>query len=200
MRALMLAEFGRMEVVDRPEPSPGPGEVLLSIVATGICGSDLHGFTGANGRRVPGQIMGHETVGRVAALGDGVVGLERGSLVTVNPVVVPEQDVAEWTGREQHHPGKYVIGGRPDVVAAFAQLMVAPARNVVPLPRSMPAEHGALVEPVAVAVHATRRVEAQTARSALVVGGGPIGQSLVLALARAGVPRILVSEIAPARR
>jgi len=200
MQALVLKEFNTMAVEERRDPEAGPGEVLVAVEATGICGSDLHGFTGKNGRRVPGQIMGHETVGRVAALGDGVVGLEVGSLATVNPVVVPEQDAAEWAGREHQHPGKYVIGVRPDVVAAFAQLIVVPARNVVPLPRSMPPEHGALVEPVAVAVHATRRVDAAAATSALVVGGGPIGQSLVLALARVGVSRVLVSEIDPARR
>jgi threonine dehydrogenase-like Zn-dependent dehydrogenase len=200
MHALVLEDFGTMAVQERPDPVAGPGEVLLAVLATGICGSDLHGYTGKNGRRVPGQIMGHETVARVAALGDGVDGPPVGTLVTVNPVVVPAEDAAAWAGREHHHPGKYVIGVRPDVVAAFAQRIAVPARNVVALPDGMPAEHGALVEPVAVAVHAINRVAAQDARTALVVGGGPIGQSLALALARAGVPRVVVSEVDPARR
>lgn len=200
MYALVLEDYHHMAVQDRPDPVAGPGEVLLAVIATGICGSDLHGFTGANGRRVPGQIMGHETVARVAGLGEGVEGFGVGDRVTVNPVVVPAEDAAAWAGREHHHPGKYVIGVKPDVVSAFAQLMVAPARNVVALPTSMPAEHGTLIEPVAVAVHAIRRVDAGRASSAVVLGGGPIGQSLVVALAHAGVSRILVTEVDPARR
>jgi L-iditol 2-dehydrogenase len=200
MQALVLEAFNTMTVQERPDPVAGPGEVLLAVLATGICGSDLHGFTGRNGRRVPGQIMGHETVARVASLGDDVHGLAVGALATVNPVVIPEQDAAGWAGREQHHPDKYVIGVKPDIISAFAQLMVVPARNVVALPEDMKLEHGALVEPMAVAVHAARRVDASAATSALVVGGGPIGQSLVVALARAGVTRILVSEVDAARR
>jgi threonine dehydrogenase-like Zn-dependent dehydrogenase len=75
-----------------------------------------------------------------------------------------------------------------------------PSRNVIALPEGMPAYHGALVEPVAVAVHAVGRVAGEHAASALVVGGGPIGQSLVLVLRQAGVADVLVSEMDPARR
>src|SRR5215470_7851618 len=67
MRALVFHGPWEMTVEDRPEPQPADGDTLLEIVATGICGSDLHGYTGENGRRFPGQIMGHETVGRVLA-------------------------------------------------------------------------------------------------------------------------------------
>jgi threonine dehydrogenase-like Zn-dependent dehydrogenase len=200
VRALVLAEFGRLEVEERPDPVPGPGEVLIEIVATGICGSDLHGFTGENGRRVPGQVMGHESVGRVADLGAGVSGLEVGRPVTFNPVVIPDEDVEAFAGREQHCPRKYVIGVAPHVVSSFAQLIVVPARNVVPLPESMPIEYGALIEPLAVAVHAVRRVHAGSAGSVLVVGGGPIGQSVVLALTLEGAADVTVSEVDPARR
>ncbi len=200
MQALVLEDFHAMVVQERPDPAAGPGEVLLEVLTTGICGSDLHGYTGRNGRRVPGQIMGHETVCRVAALGAGVDGPDVGTSVTVNPLVIPEADADAWAGREHHHPGKYVIGVKPDVVSAFAQLIVVPARNVVQLPSAMPVEHGALVEPVAVAVHAVRRVDGAGARSALVIGGGPIGQSVVLALRQAGVAQVLVTEVDPARR
>jgi threonine dehydrogenase-like Zn-dependent dehydrogenase len=200
MRALVLAEFGRMVVEERPDPTAAPGEVLIRIVATGICGSDIHGFTGANGRRVPGQVMGHESVGRVAALGQGVDGLEIDSPVTFNPVVIPDVDVERYAGCEQRCPNKYVIGVKQDVVSSFAEYVAVPARNVVALREDMPIEHGALIEPLAVAVHAVRRVAAGRGRSALVVGGGPIGQSVVLALAMEGVEDVVVSEVEPARR
>lgn len=202
MKALVLQEFGTMSVAELPDPVAQPGEVLIRVMATGICGSDIHGFTGENGRRRPGQVMGHESVGRIEALGEGSAreGLQTGRLVTFNPVVVPESDLAAYAGREQHSPGKYVIGVRPDLVSAFAQLITVPVRNVVPLPDDLPVSYGALIEPLAVAVHAVRRVHAERGQGVLVVGGGPIGQSVVLALLMAGVTDIVVSEVQPGRR
>lgn len=202
MKALVLKDFGTMSVEERPDPIAGPGQVLIRIVATGICGSDIHGFTGENGRRVPGQIMGHESVGHIAALGAGLdsSALEVGQIVTFNPVVVSEEDAVTYAGREQHSPNKYVIGVRHDVVASFAQLITVPARNVVVLPDGIPIAYGALIEPLAVAVHAIRRVHALSGQSVLVIGGGPIGQSVVLALLMEGVTDIIVSEVDPGRR
>ncbi|HEX8348196.1 MAG TPA: alcohol dehydrogenase catalytic domain-containing protein, partial [Actinoplanes sp.] len=72
MRALVFHGPADLGVEELPDPVPGPDEVLLRITATGICGSDLHGYTGENGRRHAGQVMGHETVGRVAAVGSAV--------------------------------------------------------------------------------------------------------------------------------
>jgi L-iditol 2-dehydrogenase len=200
VRALVLKQFGTLAVEDRPTPEPGPDDVLLRIVATGICGSDIHGFTGENGRRQPGQVMGHETVGRIAAHGLDVDGFTVGQVATYNPVVIPQEHEAKYAGREQHDPDKLVIGVRPDVSAAFADYVVVPARNVVVLPESMPIGYGALIEPLAVAVHAVRRAGVTSSDRVLVLGGGPIGQSVVLALRMAGVTSIVVSEVAAARR
>lgn len=200
MKALRLAEIGRLEVVDLPDPEPGPGEVRLRIVATGICGSDIHGYTGANGRRHPGQVMGHESVAVIDEVGPGVDRLRVGQPATFNPVVVPEAELAEFAGREQLAPGKRVIGVAREVVASFAQLICVPARNVVPLPETMPIELGALVEPLAVAVHAVRRAGVGADHRVLVLGGGPIGQACVLALQMAGVRRIVVTEPTGSRR
>lgn len=202
MRALVLHDFGHLRVEERPRPEPGPGEVLIRVAATGICGSDIHGYTGENGRRVPGQVMGHESAGTVAALGDDVAdgGLVIGQPVTFNPVVVPDDDLAIFAGREQHSPRKTVIGVAPQVPAAFADYVLVPARNVVPLPESLPIELGALVEPLAVAVHAVRRVLRPSVSRALILGGGPIGQSTVLALQMHGVETVYISEPDAPRR
>ncbi len=201
MRALVLHQIGELRVENREIPTPGDGEVLIRVTATGICGSDIHGYTGENGRRFPGQIMGHESVGRVASFGAGAdTGLTIGQVVTFNPVVVPLTDAIEYAGREQHSPNKTVIGVAPEVSAAFAEYVVAPARNVVALPDSMPIEYGALIEPLAVAVHAVRRVHKASDKRALVIGGGPIGQSVVLALRMEGVETVYVSEVDPTRR
>ncbi|MEQ6897796.1 zinc-binding dehydrogenase [Microbacterium sp. KR10-403] len=202
MRALVLEDFGRLVVAERDDPTPAPDEVTIRIIATGICGSDIHGYTGENGRRVPGQIMGHETVGVVEALGASVAraDLRPGVTVTVNPVILPPEDLDEYAGREQHDPGKRVLGVAPELVSAFAEKIVAPARNVHVLPPTMPALYGALIEPLAVAVNAVRRSGAAPGDAVFVAGGGPIGQSVVLALQMAGITEVIVSEVAPERR
>ncbi|GEK79238.1 zinc-dependent alcohol dehydrogenase [Agrococcus baldri] len=200
MKALRLEALGQLAVVDLPDPEPAPGEVRLAIIATGICGSDIHGFTGENGRRHPGQVMGHESVARIDALGEGVTGLTVGDIATFNPVVVPADEADAFAGREQMAPGKHVIGVAREVVSSFAQQIVVPARNVVALPASMPVELGALIEPLAVSVHAVRRSGAAVGDRVVVAGGGPIGQSVVLALQMAGIERIAVTELSASRR
>ena len=200
MRELVLTQIGRLDVREAPIPVPAPDEVLIRVAATGICGSDVHGYSGENGRRHPGQVMGHESSGTIAALGSEVDGLAVGTPVTFNPVVVPAEDAADYAGREQHHPGKYVIGVAAEVPASFADYVLVPARNVVALPASLPLELGALIEPLAVAVHAVRRLPKESLGRVLVIGGGPIGQSVIIALRDAGAQTIFVSEMDAARR
>lgn len=202
MRALVLTDFHRLDVVETERPEPGPGEVLLRVAATGICGSDFHGFSGENGRRVPGQIMGHESSGTIAALGEGVdpTSLPIGAPATFNPVVVPPAQLEEFRGREHHAPGKQVIGVAQHLQASFADYVVVPARNVLLLDPALPVHLGALIEPLAVSVHAVRRGRAEPGDRVLVIGGGPIGQSVVIALQMQGVRDIVASEMNPQRR
>lgn len=200
MRALMLQAYGDMVVTELPDPTPGPDDVIVRTAFTGICGSDIHGYTGANGRRVPGQVMGHETSGTVESVGADVSPGLVGAHVTYNPVVVPPDQVKDFGENGTRAPGSYVIGVAPQHVAAFAQRVVVPARNLVPVPEDVPLRLGALVEPLAVALQATRRTMIASDRIALIIGGGPIGQSLVLALRDAGVEHVIVSEISESRR
>ncbi len=187
-------------VEDRPDPEPGPDEVVLDVIATGICGSDFHGYSGENGRRHPGQVMGHETVGRIARVGHAVTGLRPGQLATVNPVVSCGDCAACAAGHEQWCPTRVVIGVAPQISAAFADQLAAPARNVVLLPEDLPAELGALVEPLAVGYHAVRRGDPVPSDRVLVIGGGPIGQACLLAARRCGIEAIAVSDVSPGRR
>lgn len=204
MRALVLSDFWKLIVDEVPEPEPGAGDVLIEVLATGICGSDIHGYTGENGRRVRGQVMGHETVGRVLALGSeagaDLADLAVGDAVTVNPVLWCGRCRQCAAGREQACPDKSVIGVTPELQSAFAERMAVPARSIVKLPAGMPVEHGALVEPLAVGYHALVRGGCGAGESVLVIGGGPIGQACVLAAQRLGAERVAVSEPAPQRR
>ncbi|WP_031468250.1 zinc-dependent alcohol dehydrogenase [Sciscionella sediminilitoris] len=200
MKALVLRDFWDFQVDERERKTPGPGEVTVRVFATGICGSDLHGYTGQNGRRVAGQVMGHETVGHIAELGAGVEGLAVGDVVTVNPVLACGNCPACAAGQEQACPDKTVIGVSAGYSSAFAEYFLAPARNLVRLPETMPIEYGALVEPLAVAYHAANRGGCGGADAVLVLGGGPIGQSAILAARMLGATAIAVSEPDPARR
>lgn len=200
MKALVLHGDYDIRVEDRPAPSPGPSEVVVEVIATGICGSDFHGYSGENGRRHPGQIMGHETVGRIRELGSAVSWLTVGQLVTVNPMMVcGDCDVCR-AGRGQWCSRRVVLGVTPEPPAAFADLVQVPAANIVVLPESMPAELGALVEPMAVGYHAVRRGDITTDDRVLVIGGGPIGQACLLAARREGVTAVAVSDISASRR
>jgi threonine dehydrogenase-like Zn-dependent dehydrogenase len=202
MRALVLEDFGTMAVQERPRPEPQRGEVLMRILATGICGSDTHGYMGETGRRSPGQVMGHETVGRVEGFGSGSHGteLEIGGLATFNPLVGCGMCSACKREEPQLCPGKYVIGADPSRNGAFSEFVAVPTRNVIPLPEDMPISHAVLIEPLAVALHALRRAGLKRGETVLVVGGGPIGQSTVLAARYLGAAGIVASEPDAGRR
>jgi threonine dehydrogenase-like Zn-dependent dehydrogenase len=200
VKALVMRGAYDIAVEERPEPQPKPGEVVVEVIATGICGSDFHGYSGENGRRHPGQVMGHETVGRIDELGPGVSDLARGQLVTINPVMACGTCAACRDGQQQWCSRRVVLGVAPEIPAAFADRVAAPAQNVVVLPESMPAELGALVEPLAVGYHAVRRGGATAEDRVLVIGGGPIGQACLLGARRLGVTNLAVSDVSASRR
>ena len=185
---------------DRPEPQAGPDDVIIKVIATGICGSDFHGYSGENGRRHPGQVMGHETVGRIDELGTRVTELTVGQLVTVNPVLACGTCVACRDGQQQWCSRRVVLGVAPEISAAFADRFAVRASNIVTLPEEMPEELGALVEPLAVGYHAVRRGGASADDRVLVIGGGPIGQACLLGARRVGVSNLAVSDVSPSRR
>ncbi len=202
MRALVLRGDYDIAVEERPDPRPGSSEVVVEVIATGICGSDFHGYSGENGRRHPGQVMGHETVGRIAVIGSNVSDeqLRLGRIATVNPVIGCGECAQCAAGSEQLCARRRVIGVNKEIESAFAELMLAPAANVVVLPDSIPEEFGALVEPLAVGYHAAVSGQVGPDDVVLVIGGGPIGQAATLAARRCGAERVVVSEPNQARR
>ncbi len=203
MRALILDDYRRLSVHEVAEPEPSPTEVLVEIAAVGICGTDVHGFIGANGRRIPGQLMGHEASGRVVAVGsavDDVLALSPGDPVVLNPLVGCGRCFACRRGQPQRCPDRLSIGSTATLPGAFAERMVIPVRNAVPLPRTLPLASGALIEPLAVAVHALTRVPIAPGDLVLIIGGGPIGQSAILAASAYSPERIVVSELTVDRR
>ena len=159
MKALVYLGPGRMELQDAPEPSPGPGEVVIASRASSICGSDLHGFREASPRRIPPLIMGHETVGTIDAVGDGVPASRVGERVVLKPIV--SCGVCRWCreGAINHCPTGRLVGR--DLTGGFAERFAVPAGAAVPFDADVSDEVGTLVEPLANAVHVASRAVTQ---------------------------------------
>ena len=197
MRALVYDGPHRFHVESRPRPDPGAGEVRIRMAYVGICGSDLHGYTGESGRRLPGMVMGHEASGWVEAVGSGVTDLEIGTPVTFNPSLPCDGSCGH--GPENHCAALRVIGVTPEIQGAFADAMVVPAGRIVPL-GELSLLWGAGVEPMAVALQAARRAGVRPGQSVLIVGGGMIGQSIAQTCRLEGATRVAVSDPIGERR
>src|SRR5579871_893759 len=87
MRSLLLEEYGKLAIAELPQPEPGEHEVLVRVAACGICGSDVHGYDGSSGRRIPPLVMGHEAAGVVVGLGARVSSFRVGDRVTFDSTV-----------------------------------------------------------------------------------------------------------------
>jgi threonine dehydrogenase-like Zn-dependent dehydrogenase len=175
LKALLYNGPHQLEVVDLPEPNPAPGEVKLRVEACGICGSDVHGYTGESGRRTAGQVMGHEFAGEIVALGEGVKGWAIGERVAAYNIIGCGSCRFCGSGNEQCCPNRKVIGVNTGKVGAFAEYVCAPARNLAKLSPSVSFPIALLNEPLAVSYHALNHLP-KDAKSLAIVGGGTIGQ------------------------
>lgn len=200
MRALLFDGPGRLHVDEVDERTLGPTEVRVRTHAAGICGSDVHGFTGANRRRVPGMVMGHEAAGVVAEVGEQVDGPPPGMRVAVNPAVTCGRCEFCLAGQDHRCPERRLYGCALDLPGAFADSFVVDARNAVPFDGPAPLEWGALVEPFAVGDHGAGLLEGELGHGVLVVGGGPIGLGAALSARRRGIGRVVMSEPVVHRR
>jgi threonine dehydrogenase-like Zn-dependent dehydrogenase len=196
-RVLVYDGPHRMHIEERVLVEPGPGRVRLRISHVGICGSDLHGYTGESGRRVPGMVMGHEASGWVEALGPEVEGLAVADAVTFNPALPCDGRCGHLV--ENQCAELRVVGVTPDIQGAFADAVDVDAVRVVPL-GSLDLATGAMVEPMAVAVQAVRRCGVRPGEDIAVIGGGMIGQCIAHAARHAGAGSVLVSEAMEERR
>jgi (R,R)-butanediol dehydrogenase/meso-butanediol dehydrogenase/diacetyl reductase len=180
-----------------PEP-PKPGQVQIQVAYAGICGTDLHIFHGdMDGRVSPPAIVGHEMSGVVVALGAGVTGWQIGEHVTVMPLDWDGTCPACVAGHEHICQNLNFIG--IDSPGALQRFWNVSAGTLVRLPRELPLDQAALVEPVAVAVHDVRRAELSRGDRAVVIGGGPIGV-LIAAVARHAGADVVLAEVDPLRR
>jgi L-iditol 2-dehydrogenase len=198
MKALLLSQYKQLELTDVPAPEAGPGELLVRVAACGICGSDVHGYDGSSGRRIPPIVMGHEAAGVVANVGDGVEGFEAGDRVTFDSTVYCGECAHCRRGDVNLCDRRQVLGvscGEYRRAGAFAEFVAVPARICYPLPDNLAFEEAALLEAVAVAVHAVALAPIPLGGSALVIGAGAIGLLVQQALRASGCGRVFVTDV-----
>lgn len=198
MKALLLSEYSKLEVTDLPRPEASPGEVLVQVAACGICGSDVHGYDGSSGRRIPPLVMGHEAAGVIAAVGEGVSRFVVGDRVTFDSTVYCGECDFCKTGDINLCDNRQVVGvSTPEFrrAGAFAEFVTVPERIVYRLPEEMSFADAAMLEAVAVAVHAVAVTELKGGETALVIGAGMIGLLTLQAAKAAGCLRVLVADV-----
>lgn len=198
MRALLLSEYNHLEVKDLPAPVPDADEILIEVSACGICGSDVHGYDGSTGRRIPPIVMGHEAAGTVVAVGSAVDHFKLGDRVTFDSTVYCGGCAFCLKGEVNLCDHRQVIGVSCREfrrAGAFAEYLTVPARIAYRLPDSFSFPHAAMLEAVSVALHGVAVAQLETGETVLVIGAGMIGLLLLQAARAAGASRIFICDV-----
>ena len=198
-----LVWLGPRNMVQRAEPIPklAADEVLISVGAVGICGSELSGFLGHNSLRVPPLTMGHECAGQIVQATGGTFATGEiatvGTRVTFNPLVVCGTCDRCLSGRSNLCRRRQLVGAhRP---GAFAQYVAIPSRQCYALPEHLSLVAGSLTEPLACSIRAVALTEVKPQELLLILGAGPIGLCALAAARARGVEQIIISDVAPQR-
>jgi len=198
MKALLLSKYEQLDLVDLPEPRPARGELLVRVAACGICGSDVHGYDGSSGRRIPPIVMGHEAAGVVASTGDGVTAFRVGDRVTFDSTVYCGACDFCLRGQMNLCDNRQVLGvscGDYRRAGAFAEYVTIPEHIVYKLPDALSFSEAAMLEAVSVALHAVRVTDLHGGEIALVIGAGMIGLLTMQAARVAGCSRVIIADI-----
>src|SRR5262252_7186680 len=198
MKALLLSSYKNLELTDLPAPSPAPDEVLIRVAACGICGSDVHGYDGSSGRRIPPIVMGHEAAGVIAAVGSSVNNFSVGDRVTFDSTVYCGECPNCKRGNVNLCDRRQVRGvccADYRRAGAFAEFVAVPARSCYRLPENLEFAEAAMLEAVSVAIHAVKLGQAAANDTTLVIGAGTIGILTLQALRAAGSKRVFVTDV-----
>ena len=187
-----------IDVIDVPDPRPAPGEVVVRVRAAGVCGGDLHEYRADRqlyATPYPRPAQGHEAAGEVIAIGEGVMSVQPGARVAIQPMIscgdCPPCAAGNWSLCERlEHIGVARPGG-------FAEQCAAPAENVFMLPNNVSFEEGALLDCTAVAVHALDRVPVPSGAAVVVLGAGAIGLAIAQVARAAGAGHVTVVATRP---
>jgi len=197
--AIFKAPGAPLEIAELPDPTAGPGEIVVRVRNCGICGSDLHAAGSANVKLPPGTIMGHEFAGIVAQTGDGVSGFAPGDAVAVMSYLTCNECEMCRAGMGVRCSRMRLVGFG-DVPGAYAEFMKTRPGSVFKMPQGMSFRAGATVEPLVVGLHGLRRAHFQAGETCVIMGGGPIGMVTLIWARFAGARAIVVSELVMDRR
>jgi len=194
MKALMYEGPRKMPLVDIPEPEPAPNEVKIAVKYTGICGSDVHGYTGASGRKIPPMIMGHEFSGKVHSVGSQVSKFKVGDRVTVQPIMFC--GVCEFCKQGLQNICANRRGlGVLDVNGSFTEYICIPETNVYHIPDTMDYKEAALIEPLSVAYRAVHHIMPVKDKVVMIAGGGVIGLLILTLVKYYGAKKVLLTDL-----
>jgi len=201
MRAAVLHAPGEIRIEERERPSPGPREVLVKITAVGVCGSDVHYYE--HGRIGPfvveaPLVLGHESAGRVAAVGDAVTKHAVGDRVTLEPGVPCGRCRECRAGRYNLCPD-VVFFATPPVDGAFANYVTIHEDFAFALPDELSDEAGALMEPLSVGIWACRKAAVSAGDRVLITGAGPIGLLAMQVALAFGATQVEISDVSEPR-
>lgn len=203
MKALLMNRYKSLEYVDVPTPRiQGDHDVLVKVHAVAICGSDVHGFDGSTGRRIPPIIMGHEASGEVVCTGTAVTTCSQGDRVTFDSTIYCGSCRFCRSGDVNLCDHRRVLGVSCDEYrqdGAFAEYVLVPDHIIYRVPDGLSFEEASLAEPAAVAAHAVRITPIGLDETVAVVGSGLIGLLLLQILRTSSCGKIIALDTDPAR-
>jgi L-iditol 2-dehydrogenase len=203
MRAAFLTGIGKIELGERPEPKLAtPRDVLLEVAAVGVCGSDLHYYrAGGIGAQVVSfpWVIGHECVAKILEVGTEVQHLKVGQLVALDPLIACGQCDQCRMGREHTCRDQVFLGCPGQLPGALSEYLVMPAKCCYPLPDSMNLAQAVMIEPFSICLYAQRMARAQRGAKIAILGSGPIGLCVLLALRAEGECTIYATDLIPER-
>ncbi|MGY5810993.1 zinc-dependent alcohol dehydrogenase family protein [Rhizobium sp. LEGMi198b] len=189
MKAVRLESIASMTMRSVEKPSARPDELLVRVLAAGICGSDRHMYKGEYPTAIP-VTMGHEFCGIVEVVGEEVIGFTGGELVTADPNIACGRCHACARGRVNLCEGLTAIGVTRD--GGFAEYVAVPCRQAFTLPADLNPVHGAFCEPLACCLHAIDKAEIRAGESVAILGGGVIGLLMVQLARLAGASQVIL--------
>lgn len=195
MRAAVMQGLHKPLAIETlPDPTPGDGELVVKVGRCGICGSDLHMTEDPGYGMGAGDVLGHEFAGEVVALGKGVEGVRTGDLVSVIPLMSCGQCAACRAGDLAWCDQFGLQGG------GYAEYALTRPNQCVVLPRAVSLADGAIVEPLAVALHGVSLSGIKPGDKVLVLGAGPIGLAVAFWARRAGATKVVMQDVARHQR
>jgi 2-desacetyl-2-hydroxyethyl bacteriochlorophyllide A dehydrogenase len=197
MRQAVMAGPGAFEIKEAVTPQPGPGQALVRVRSTGVCGSDLHFYRGEF-PVPPGFVLGHEAAGEVEALGEGVSGFSKGDRVALELFTVCLTCDQCRSGNYHLCPSRKANG--LNVPGGLSEYLVVPSYALYKLPPEVDFELGALCEPLAVNVHGLRLVDLRFGDRVAVLGAGTIGLLGIAAAKAMGATTVVATARHPQQK